>query len=374
MVPGRLWRAQTQVIDVNLVINANVTPSSATGVGRYIEGLASALVQADPALRLSFLVDQKQPELLSLPNCPRTGLPFRPDHSFRHIPYQPYVMWTLKKLNTDVYHVANTSPLLFTSLPTVITIHDLQEFFIDKYGAARNTYRKALNALSARVADAVVTASEHSKWAIVERLGVREEKVHSIPHGRDERFEKVDDGEGPVAPPYIISVGQLQPGKNYTRLLDAFSRAGLDGVRLIIVGSRGWDYDRLFERARRPDLERRVVFLEGVSTEQLITLYSHASLCVLPSLYEGFGMPALEAMGCDVPVIAANNSSLPEVLGPAGRYFDPHSVDEMAWVMERVLGDSSLQDEMRERGRARVKGFTWERAARATLQVYESIL
>lgn len=359
---------------MNLVINSNVTPSAATGVGRYIEGLTSALVEVDPSLRLTAFVNQNQPDLLSLPRCTREGLPFRPDLSFQHIPFQPYIMWRLTRLKADIYHLPNTSPFFFGTCPTVITIHDLQEFHIEKYGSARTAYRKVINALAARAAIAVITVSAHSKRTIVERLGIQEEKVHSIPLGHDERFRRVSGTEPLVPPPYVIAVGQLQPGKNYMRLLDAFSHCRKTDLRLAIVGNTGWDFESIFDRARQGDLDGKVIFLQNMSVDQLIQLYNHASLCVLPSLYEGFGLPVLEAMGCGVPVVAANNSAMPEVLGDAGLYFNPYDVEEMTWAIERVFGDTDLQDNMRLRGLARVKEFTWRRTAEATLRVYDSIV
>ncbi len=359
---------------MRIVLNANVTPSSATGVGQYIEKLIPALQVVEPNLQIMLLVDEQQPDLLCLPAGSRIALPFRPDQSFRHIPYQPFVMRQIKKARADLYHLPNTSPLMYTVCPTVVTIHDVQEFYVQKYGRARSAYRRVVNTITARVANSVITDSEHSKKTIVEHLHVPERKVHAIPLGRDERFKPSTDAEVEIPSPYIITVGQLQPGKNYLRLLEAFVRANVKDHKLVVVGSKGWGYAPLFERAEQADLKGRAVFLHGTSTEDLVALYNRADLCVLPSLYEGFGLPALEAMACSTPIIAANNSSFPEVLGNAGIYFDPLDIDEMAFTISKVLGDSALRRKMRESGLMRAQSFTWEKTAQATLDVYRSVL
>jgi glycosyltransferase involved in cell wall biosynthesis len=362
---------------MHLVINCNVTPTSKTGVGQYIEQLSHALQTTSPKLKLTCLVDKQKPDVLILSSVDKVGLPFRPTSSYKHIYYQPHIVHELKRLRADVYHLPNTSPLLLKACPTVITIHDLQEFFIDKYGIFRSLYRKIVNWFASRRADAVITVSQHAKRTIADKLKIPLAKIHAIGHGRSEIFRLLPNDNFhsvPIQKPYLISVGQLQPGKNYMRLLDAFAQSHLSNFSLIIVGSKGWEHEKLFMRATKPDLVDRVIFLEQISTEELVRLYNYADLCVYPSLYEGFGFPALEAMACGVPVIAANNSSLPEVLGNAGRYFNPYDTGDITKCLNEVMGKPSLRDEMRHQGLLRVKEFTWEKTAQETIKIYRSVL
>jgi len=361
---------------MNICINTNVTPSGATGVGQYIEGLCSGLVKFSPEINLNLLIDKANPNILQLPTCKLSGLPFRAENSYLHLFYQPLVMRMLKHQGADLYHLPNTSPLLYKVCPTVYSIMDLQEFFIDKYGRARGLYRKVINWFGAHLSDAVITISEHSRKTIIQNLRIKPEKVHTVPLGCDPSFrllEHVDDLE--VSKPYIISVGQLQPGKNYLRLLDAFAKSSVVHThKLVIVGSKGWSYQPILERAMQSDLKDQVVFLHNVNKSHLVTLYNQAEISIIPSLYEGFGIPALEAMSCGVPVLASNNSSLPEVLGDAGRYFNPYDVKEMTNCLDETIGSPGMRTTMRERGLIRTKEFSWEKTAQETLKIYRSVL
>jgi glycosyltransferase involved in cell wall biosynthesis len=184
---------------------------------------------------------------------------------------------------------------------------------------------------------------------------------------------------------FILYVGTIEPRKNLTALLEAYAalmerlsvcdlRPALSDVRLVIVGKKGWLYEGFFRRLHELGLEDRVLFTGYVPDEDLPAIYSAADLFVFPSLYEGFGLPVLEAMACGTPVIASNASSLPEVAGEAGIMIAPHDVRGLAEAMERLLMDKQLRAELRARGLERAKQFTWERAAAMTLEVYQDAL
>jgi glycosyltransferase involved in cell wall biosynthesis len=181
-----------------------------------------------------------------------------------------------------------------------------------------------------------------------------------------------------VTVPYLLYVGTIQPRKNLERLIDAFARLvqakkDMPGLQLVLAGRRGWLSDGILARAREVGLDDQVVFTGYVREEDLGALYSAAGLFVMPSLYEGFCMPVLEAMAVGTPVVSSNASSLPEVVGDAALLFDPRDIDAMASAMGRGLLDDGLRQELVARGCERAKSYTWERCARTVLAVLEAV-
>jgi len=206
---------------------------------------------------------------------------------------------------------------------------------------------------------------------------------HIVSEAADRRFrpmEAVDIEpilrEYSVETPYILYVGALESRKNLPRLLEAYTllRQWSTGWRLVIVGARKWKSSPIFETVQRLQLESHVTFTGYVADEHLPALYAGADLFAFPSLYEGFGLPVLEAMACGTPVVTSNSSSLPEVAGDAALLVDPYNVDEIAAAMRRILEDTNLAQELRMHGLARAAQFTWERTARETIEVYEKVL
>jgi glycosyltransferase involved in cell wall biosynthesis len=176
--------------------------------------------------------------------------------------------------------------------------------------------------------------------------------------------------------PFLLSVGSLEPGKNRERLLQAFARLQARGLKhaLVVAGQRAWRYEGEAPLARRLGLADSVRFLGHVPQADLPALYSAADLFVFPSLYEGFGLPALEALACGTPVVASNVSALPEVVGDAALQVSPLDVEALADAMERLLRDDRLRSDLRERGLERAAQFSWEKAARQTAEVYHRVV
>src|SRR5262249_49559878 len=175
--------------------------------------------------------------------------------------------------------------------------------------------------------------------------------------------------------PYVLTVGTVEPRKNHARLIEAFHRLKQGGELpqhlLVMVGGKGWIYDAVFATVRRLGLEAEVRWLGYVPFEDLPVLMSGAELFVYPSLYEGFGLPPLEAMACGAAVVASNTTSLPEVVGDTGLLIDPTSVDDLAAAMRCVLMDPELRRRLRHKALERAQTFTWERTARLTRAAYE---
>jgi glycosyltransferase involved in cell wall biosynthesis len=231
-------------------------------------------------------------------------------------------------------------------------------------------------------ADAIIAVSHHTKGELVERLGVAPERIRVVHHGVDPSFRPVAPSEVAALRErlqlrrrYLFGLGTGDPRKNAVGLVEAFARCrarGLDDVELVLAGKPWVATARVRERVAELGLQGAVRVLEYVPAADLPALYTGAAAFVFPSLAEGFGMPVLEAMACGTPVIAAGVTALPEVVGSAGLLVDPTDVHELAAAIAEVLGDSALRGALAARGRARAAGFSWERAARETVAVYEA--
>ena len=177
---------------------------------------------------------------------------------------------------------------------------------------------------------------------------------------------------------YILHVGTIEPRKNLVRLVEAYHRVRQEmrppAPKLVLAGSTGWFFRDVFDRIEALDLKDEVIFLGRVTEEQLPALYNGALFLVLPSLYEGFGLPALEAMACGLPVIASNASSLPEVVAQAGILVDPYDTGALATSIATLVEDAGLRDELSKAGQEQAKKFSWERVAQETIAVYKNVV
>jgi glycosyltransferase involved in cell wall biosynthesis len=277
---------------------------------------------------------------------------------------------------------ANRRLPLACPCPAVGTVHDLAQFHVDeKYDAARMFYVKRVLPAMVRRLDHVLTVSGSSRDDIVRFLHVPPERVTVTPLGVDHgRFRPLPAREAAriaarhgVAGPYILYVSRIEhPGKNHVGLIRAFSivkrRSRIPHV-LALVGPEWTRADEVRAEAARSPCASDIRFLSAVPGDDLPGLYAGADLFVMPSLFEGFGLPVLESMACGVPVACSNVSSMPEVAGDAGVPFDPRDDASIADAMERVLSDRKLRADLARRSIERAAGFTWERTARMTLDV-----
>jgi glycosyltransferase involved in cell wall biosynthesis len=178
------------------------------------------------------------------------------------------------------------------------------------------------------------------------------------------------------AEPFFLGIGTLQPRKNYQRLIQAFSniKNQISNTKLVIVGGKGWMYDDIFSQVKRLGLEDHVLFPGFVDDDDLPALYSAAEALAYPSIYEGFGLPLLEAMACGTPVVTSVTSSLPELAGDAALLVEPTDIDALATAMRRLLQDADLRRRLVAAGFEQIRKFTWEKAAAQLLAVYEAML
>lgn len=271
--------------------------------------------------------------------------------------------------------------------PTVGTVHDFSSLHVsDKYDRLHLFYiRRVLPALVRRLTH-VITVSESSRRDIIEHARVPDDRVTVIPNGVDteayrprprSEIEAALGGHVPVDRPYLLYVSRIEhPGKNHVALIEAFARLKAEhGIphRLVLAGGDRERAEEVHAVARSSSAAEDIVFTGFLPDTLLPALYAGADVFVLPSLYEGFGIPLLEAMACDVPVVCADASSLPEVAGDAAVLFDPRDPASMAGRIAEVLGSPGLRDHLVQRGRERSRHFSWEVAGRRTLEVIHAV-
>lgn len=294
----------------------------------------------------------------------------------------PYDLYT-HKFRPDVFFTPTHYAPRFSPIPTVIAIMDLSYIHYPHLFKAKDLYQlKLWTRYSAKKAAKILTISLASKNDIIDLYNVEPEKIVVIfPGIKDHSLEKGENMEDirkkfDLEKNYILFVGTLQPRKNIERLIEAYAKLKKQRENLptlVIVGKKGWLYEPILEAPQKYGVVEDVRFLEFVDDPELISLYRHAVFFILPSLYEGFGLPILEAMQHGCPVITSNISSMPEAGGDAALYVDPTNTDDIAEKMQLLMHDKKLQEEMREKGYKQIKKFSWEKAAGQTLAVLESI-
>jgi glycosyltransferase involved in cell wall biosynthesis len=373
---------------MNICLDLSPVVHQKAGLASYARELAAQLIQIDAGISWSaFHYDRHPPVPLTAPldALPRYVVPWgayrwRLTTALRHL-----LGLSMDRFFTgvDLFHATEHLLPRFSSVRTVFTLHDLIFLFHPETHKPLNRWFLTLMMPRfLRAADAVIAVSECTKRDAVRFYGIPEEKITVIYEGVNPRFrpaspETIAAVRARYGLPehFILYVGTIEPRKNLTALLEAFHHLlATHDLRLVIVGKKGWLYEGFFRRLRELGLEDRVIFTGYVPDEDLPAIYSAADLFVFPSLYEGFGLPVLEAMACGTPVICSNTSSLPEVAGDAALLVDPTDVRALAGAMERALTDEHLRSELMAKGLERARWFTWEKAAAKTLEVYRGVL
>jgi glycosyltransferase involved in cell wall biosynthesis len=299
-------------------------------------------------------------------------------------PWRQFILPALlRRHRIDVCFFTNFVSALASPCATVLTIHDLSIKLFPRTHSLRNVlWARSLMPLSIRRSAHVIADSNNTRLDLVRVMGVPGGKVDVIHLGTSPEFcpEPGPDEEKALAyfgidRPYVLFVGTLEPRKNINMLIKAFDRvaASRPDLHLVLAGRRGWMAQAIFDELERRSLLGRVHITGYVPDEYLPPLYRQAEALVYPSLYEGFGLPPLEAMSSGTPVVVSRNSSLPEVVGDAGLYVDALSVNEIAGAMERILDDAALADSLRQKGLERAGRFTWPRAAAKTLEILRKV-
>lgn len=286
----------------------------------------------------------------------------------------------------DVFFTPTHYSPRFSPVKTAVSIMDLSYIHFPELFKKSDLYQlQNWSKYSILKAAKVFTISNFSKDDIIKEYKLPAEKVIVTHLGLKMKIDiaapKVDENEVlqklDLKQPFILFVGTLQPRKNLQRLIQAFSKIkksnDYSALQLAIVGKKGWLFEDILDEPQKAGVSSFVKFLEFVQDKELEVLYKNAEFFILPSLYEGFGLPILEAMSFGCPVITSKVSSLPEAAGDAALYVDPENTDDIAQKMETLLKDESLRNELREKGYKQVKKFSWEKTAKETLLVLEKI-
>jgi glycosyltransferase involved in cell wall biosynthesis len=291
----------------------------------------------------------------------------------------------IRRCRPELCHFPNAMAPLWQQQPFVLTIHDASLFLHAHFHppARIMSIRLALPLLARRAA-AVITVSQHARNDLIRILDLPPEKTHVVYEAAPDEFAPVTDVKRlellrrkyGLPEQFLLYVGTLEPRKNLIRLVRALHaiRSRGSSQKLVLVGAPGWQIEQLHAEIERLSLQNDVLFTGYVPTEDLPGLYSLATLFVFPSLHEGFGLPPLEAMVCGAAVLASNRASLPEVCAGAAFFIDPEDEDSLVEGLLTLLRDSELRQELSRRGLVQAGNFSWDRAARETIAVYERAL
>ena len=355
------------------------------GIGTYIRNLLRQLARLDRDTDYVLLCKERDLGIAAPlgPNF-RTVLEASPNYSLRE---QIHVPWVLSRTKPDVFHAPHYVLPPAVRCRSVVTIHDCIHLMFPQYlrNRASHAYARAAMWAAARRSDRILTVSEASKRDILHFFNVAPEKIVVVYNAIDEHFW-VTPPEEDVARvreryqlnhKFVLYVGNIKPHKNLVRIIEAFDelrRSDVDeDLKLLIIGDEISKLPALRRAVHQHKLHKQVRFLGYQSDATLAILYRLASVFVFPSLYEGFGLPPLEAMASGTPVVTSNVSSLPEVTGDAAVLVDPYDVDAIADGMRRVLADPLLAADMRRRGFERAREFSWERSVARTREVYAAV-
>ncbi len=332
-------------------------------------------------------IDKTNNFSIFLPVKPTVDLPER-TKKWEYVVFSSKKLWTLiglskvlSKYKLDVFFSPTHYLPFRTSSPSVISILDISYLYFPGLFKKKDLYQlKLWGRYSIKKAKKIITISNFSKNDIIKMYKVNPDKIAVVYPGIKENLgsnnsnldmKDLKDKYG-IASSYILFVGTLQPRKNIVKLIEAFSKLE-EKIELVIVGKKGWQFDEILDAPKKYGVEGRVKFLDSVTDEELPNFYKNAVCFCLPSLYEGFGLPILEAMQYGCPVATSNISSLPEVGGDAAVYFDPEDSEDIAKSLKSLIQDPKLRDKLIKRGHEQVKKFSWEKAAKETLKVLEEV-
>ncbi|MCX7785255.1 MAG: glycosyltransferase family 4 protein [candidate division WOR-3 bacterium] len=381
-----LLNEKAQVRDMKIAIDALAAKSLYHGMGNYVFNIIKHLSRL--SLSNHFLVF-KRPNLFSEYNL--TNVCFKEIK----LPLPLRILWEhlclpskLKKEEVDLFWgPSNFLPPRKVCL-YVVTIHDLSSFTLpETYSYLRRRYYQEIITTSVRLSDFIITDSEASKRDMLTYFNMAKDKIRVIYCGLNEIFFNPPSQESwqviknkyHLPEEYLFTLGVLEPKKNTTRLLLAYAQLknNLSFLPpLVIGGSRryGWKNSSLFRMVKELCLTDSVIFTDFIEQNDLPLIYANARIFVFPSLYEGFGLPVIEAMACGVPVITSNTSSLPEIAGDAAIFVNPYDVNEISQAIKQVLTNEHLQNELREKGIENAKRFSWKNTASGVLEVLEKVL
>lgn len=374
-------------------IDARFAVHNRRGIGNYTLKLIQNLGEIDNQNEYILYTDRDDTEEV---------LPRQKNFRIKKLHPSNYLIWEqialpmqARKDSLDILHcTGNTAPIyLNTKIKLISTIHDVM--YLKDYSAIPQSlsiyqrwgriYRKMIVSLTIKHVAKIITVSNFSKNDIKEHFpSIKNEGIDVIYEAADERFRVVDRNDATVkiknkfgiAGSYILSLGATDPRKNTELVIKKYielRREKKIEEKLVIVGMPNWRQTKFYNMAYESSFAEDIMFTDFISEEDLVLLYNCATVFLYPSLYEGFGIPPLEAMACGVPVITSNTTSIPEIVGNAALLINPRDGKELEKVLLNLLNDEMLRKDLIKRGLEQVKNFSWKKMAKETLNVYESL-
>lgn len=371
----------------SILFDARLLRHSPTGIGQYIAALVPEMLRAAPDLHLHLLrpprvFDGYGVDAWDAPNLTQHVHAWPPMSIAQHW----RIPWLARRLGVDLVHYPHfDAPVWLPSPPVVATMHDAKylahpELF-PKLATAKHAYMRLAFGVTLRRAARVIAVSRTTAADLRRLFAVPEERLQVIYEAADPSFAPAPAAavdaflrRYALARPYILSVGELRPHKNHAMLVRAYARSGAPASHdLVIIGRRHGAADQLSAVIADAGIGERIHVLTDVDGAGLRAAYTGADLFALVSLYEGFGLPLLEAMACGLPVIASETTATGEVVGDAGLRVPPDDMDAIAAAIDVCLRDPERRRELQERGRARLADFSWRRAAEETVDLYRRV-
>lgn len=359
------------------------------GLGRYAAEVARALADHQPAVDLTLFFNQtgqaKLPAYLThIPHksAKLGNKPWRMAVLLSHL-----LHWPMDKTfgAREIFHAPNHLLAHFRQARTVYTLHDLIFLRYPEYHLPYNRWYLTLAMPRyLQAADLIITPSEWSRQDALNYYQLPADKIKVIYEAPAPTFQPLTNAETlnqvrhkyNLPAHFVLHVGTIEPRKNLSRLLDAFQPLLTDwpDLKLVLIGQKGWLYQPFFERLQALGLTEQVIFPGYVAEADLAAIYQLATVFAFPSLYEGFGLPPLEAMACGTPVVSSHSSSLPEVIGQAGLLVEPTDSRALYQAIHRLLSDEALRADLRQRGLAQAQRFSWQKAVAELVAAYETML
>ena len=369
---------------MSLVLDVSAGVNVKSGLGRYSRALTEAmlpLLNEPPLLFYNEIAGRTEvfPEAINLPQR-KIKMGYKPWRMAVLVGQRTGIGFNRLIPSATLFHGMEHLLMPLKGVPSILTVHDLIfKIFPEHHKKLNYLYLNHAMPLFTKKADAIITISESSKRDLMKYYGILAEKIHVIyeapaPHFVPPNPEKLTEVRQRYKLPeqYLLVVGTIEPRKNYGRLVKALMRLREThkDLKLVVVGSKGWLYEDFFQTIADLKATPHVLFPGYVSDEDLPAIYASATITVMASIYEGFGLPVLEAMASGSPVACSNISSLPELGGTVAHYFDPYNIDEIISVLKNMLENESLRFKLRTQGIQHAQLFSWQTTAQCTINVY----
>lgn len=373
---------------MNILIDFSQIPIKKTGVGVYALNLLTKIYETDK-INQYYILSQDDDDSLNF--IKRTNFKIIRLHGkifrkffFRIIAEQFYIPVLVFKYKIKLVHSLHYSFPVFLTCSKIVTIHDLTFFkYPENHLLVKRYYFRFFTRLAAILADRIITVSKSSARDFIQKFNFNPSKIYVVFHGKNESYQPELDKKQitfvknklNIQGEYLLFLGTIEPRKNVNNLILAFKELIAEKIdlKLVIAGKKGWYYEEVFKLAKNLNLAKRIIFTGFLEDKDVPYLIGGAKIFVYPSLYEGFGIPVLEAISCGIPTITSNISSMPEIVENAGLLIDPKNINEIYSAIKRLLVSEELYIQLKQKSVEQAKKFSWEQAARDTIKVYESV-